>query len=177
LQDAIGLNGRRVAAGNLIVGERVRSATLIRQFDPKIVAVFRDHTQPIKSHFQSRLRPKPTLLFFASAPYLSAGCAGVLMGHRMVQWYRSVSWCLERAAHYEQKAGRAADPAARQSFLEAAARWRQSAEIYQSMQWLRADPSNGSAASEQSDQRASLAQNVLSKLGNWSKWLRVNRAA
>src|SRR5215471_2309166 len=99
------------------------------------------------------------------------------MGHCMVEWYRSVSWCLERAAHYEQKAERVDDSAARQSFLQAAARWRQSAEIYQSMQWGRADPSDEKADSEQSHQRASFAQNVLGRLGNWSKWLRLSRAA
>ena len=39
----------------------------------------------------------------------------------MAEWYRSVSLCLERAAHYEQKAERVVDPAARHSFLDAAA--------------------------------------------------------
>jgi hypothetical protein len=105
------------------------------------------------------------------------GNAGFSMGHRMAEWYRSVSWCLERAAHYQQKAERAVDPAARQSFLDAASRWRQSAEIYQSMQWGRTDPATGNVNSEQSHQRASFAQNVLARLGSWSKRLRLNRAA
>jgi hypothetical protein len=95
----------------------------------------------------------------------------------MAQWYRSVSWCLERATHYEQKARRAVDPAARQSFLDAAARWRQSAEIYQSMQWGRADPSKENDNVGQSHPRASLTENLLSRLGGWSKRLRFNRAA
>jgi len=105
-----------------------------------------------------------------------AGFAGLLTGHRMAQWYRSVSWCLERAAHYEQKAERAVDPAARQSFLDAATRWRQSAEIYQSMNWVRADPSKENDNSERA-QRAAFAQHVLGRLGSWSKGLRLNRAA
>jgi hypothetical protein len=96
------------------------------------------------------------------------------MGH-MVEWYRSVSWCLDRATHYEQKAERAVDPAARQAFLDAAIRWRQSAEIYQSMNWAKADPQ------EKSEQlpptSVSLAQHVLDGLGHWSKWLGLNRAA
>jgi len=89
----------------------------------------------------------------------------------MVEWYRSVSWCLERAAHYEQKAERAVDPAARQSFLEAASRWRQSAEIYQSMNWSKGDPQDKFAAPS-----ASLAQHVLDRLGSWSKWLGLKLA-
>jgi hypothetical protein len=90
----------------------------------------------------------------------------------MTEWYRSVSWCLERAAHYEQKAERAGDPAARQSFLAAANRWRQSAEIYQSMNWAKADPSKGNEQSPAPS--SSIAQYVLGKLGSW---LRLNRAA
>ena len=95
----------------------------------------------------------------------------------MAQWDQSVTWCLERATHYEQKAHRAVDPAARRSFLDAAARWRQSAEIYQSMQWLRADPSKGSGNAEPSHQRATFTQNLLGRLGGWSRRLRFNRAA
>jgi hypothetical protein len=95
----------------------------------------------------------------------------------MAQWHRSVTWCLERAAHYEQKAHRAVDPIARQSFIDAAIRWRQSAEIYQSMQWTRADPSKENEDSNQALQRASFAQHFLDRLGNWSKRLRLNRAA
>jgi hypothetical protein len=105
-----------------------------------------------------------------------AGFAGLFTGQRMAHWYRSVSWCLERAAHYEQKAERAVDPAARQSFLDAACRWRQSAEIYQSMNWGRGDPSKESDDSERAE-RAGFAQHVLGKLGGWSKWLGLNRAA
>jgi len=94
----------------------------------------------------------------------------------MVEWYRSVSWCLERAVHYEQKAERAVDPAARQSFLDAAIRWRRSAEIYQSMNWVRADPSKENENSERA-QPAGFAQHVADRLGSWSNWLRLNRAA
>jgi hypothetical protein len=79
--------------------------------------------------------------------------------------------------HYEQKAHRVVDPAARQSFLDAAARWRQSAEIYQSMQWLRADPSKESGNAQPSHQGANFTQNLLGRLGGWSKRLRFNRAA
>jgi hypothetical protein len=95
----------------------------------------------------------------------------------MAQWHRSVTWCLERAAHYEHKAHRAVDPIARQSFIDAAIRWRQSAEIYQSMQWTRADPSKENDNFELSPQRASFAQQFLGRLGNWSRRLRLNRAA
>ena len=95
----------------------------------------------------------------------------------MAQWHRSVSWCLERATHYEQKAHRAVDPAARQSFLDAVARWRQSAEIYQSMQWGRADPSKEDGNTGPSQQAASFTQNLLGRLDDWSKRLRLNRAA
>jgi hypothetical protein len=100
----------------------------------------------------------------------------------MVDWYRSVSWCLERAAHYDQKAERAVDPAARQSFVDAANRWRQSAEIYQSMEWIRADPSKQDSNAVPSPPtsmgaRASFAQHVFGKLGSWSKRLGLNRVA
>jgi len=94
----------------------------------------------------------------------------------MAQWDRSVNWCLERATHYGQKAERAVDPAARQSFLDAADRWRQSAEIYQSMNWGRADPSKENDDAERA-QSASLAQHVLGSFGSWSKWLGFSRAA
>lgn len=99
------------------------------------------------------------------------------MGHRMAEWYRSVSWCLERAAHYQQKAERAVDPAARQSFLDAATRWRQSAEIYQSMQWVRTDPATVNGNAEQLPEPTGFAHNVFARLGSWSKRLRLNRAA
>ena len=102
--------------------------------------------------------------------------AGLLTGHSMVEWYRSANWCLEQAAHYEQKAQRAIDPSARKSFLDAANRWRQSAEIYQSMNWVKADPSKEDDNSERAE-KACFAQNVLGGLGSWSKWLRLNRAA
>jgi hypothetical protein len=95
----------------------------------------------------------------------------------MAQWDQSVSRCLERATHYERKAHRAVDPAAQQSFLEAAARWRQSAEIYQSMQWFRADPFKESGNPEPSHERANFTQNLLDRLGGWSKRLRFNRAS
>ena len=94
----------------------------------------------------------------------------------MAQWDWSASWCLERATHYEQKAHRAVDPATRQSFLDAAARWRQSAEIYQSMQWGRADPSKENGNAVPSHQAASFTQNLLCRLSGWSKRLRLNRA-
>jgi hypothetical protein len=103
-----------------------------------------------------------------------AGFAGLLTGHCMAEWYQSVSWCLERAAHYEQKAERAVDPAARQGFLDAATRWRRSADIYRSIEWVRADPSKENGNSEQS--LPTFAQHVLGKLGSWSKWLGLNRA-
>jgi len=98
----------------------------------------------------------------------------------MVQWNRSASWCLERATHYEQKAERVVDPAARQSFIDAAARWRQSAEIYQSMKTVRADPSKENGSSGQPAalaQRTGFARHFFGTLGNWSKWLGLNRAA
>jgi hypothetical protein len=53
-------------------------------------------------------------------------------GHRMVKWHRSPSLCLETAVHYEHQADRAADPVARQKFLDLAFEWRKSALIYES---------------------------------------------
>ena len=50
----------------------------------------------------------------------------------MVQWHRSPSLCLETAVHYELQADRAADPVARQKFLDLAFEWRKSALIYES---------------------------------------------
>jgi hypothetical protein len=50
----------------------------------------------------------------------------------MVQWHRSPSLCLETAVHYELQADRAADPVARQKFLDLAYEWRRSAVIYES---------------------------------------------
>jgi hypothetical protein len=50
----------------------------------------------------------------------------------MVQWHRSPSLCLETAVHYELQADRAADPVARQKFLDLAFEWRRSALIYES---------------------------------------------
>ena len=116
--------------------------------------------ETIERPFSVTVAPKTDATVYC-IPNLMAGFAGPLMGHRMAQWYRSVSWCLERAAHYEHKAERAVDPAARQSFLDAANRWRQSAEIYQSMNWVRADPSKENDNSE--PQRAGFAQHVLDK--------------
>ena len=49
----------------------------------------------------------------------------------MVRWHRSPSLCLETAVHYEHQAERAADPAARQKFLDLAFEWRRSALIYE----------------------------------------------
>jgi len=109
-----------------------------------------------------------------------AGAAGLAStGHRMVEWDRSVISCLERAAHYEQKAERAVDPAARQSFLDAANRWRQSAEIYQSMKWAKADPAKENGDSKELAatsvgalaQAAGFTRNVMGKLRNWPKSL------
>jgi hypothetical protein len=50
----------------------------------------------------------------------------------MVKWHRSPSLCLETAVHYEHQAERAADPLARQKFLDLAFEWRKSAVIYES---------------------------------------------
>jgi hypothetical protein len=50
----------------------------------------------------------------------------------MVKWHRSPSLCLETAVHYEHQAERAADPVARQKFLDLAFEWRKSALIYES---------------------------------------------
>ena len=50
----------------------------------------------------------------------------------MVRWHRSPSLCLETAVHYELQAERAADPVARQKFLDLAFEWRKSAMIYES---------------------------------------------
>jgi hypothetical protein len=50
----------------------------------------------------------------------------------MVRWHRSPSLCLETAVHYELQAERAADPVARQKFLDLAFEWRKSAVIYES---------------------------------------------
>ena len=50
----------------------------------------------------------------------------------MIRWHRSPSLCLETAVHYEHQAERAADPLARQKFLDLAFEWRKSAVIYES---------------------------------------------
>ena len=50
----------------------------------------------------------------------------------MVRWHRSPSLCVETAVHYEHQAERAADPVARQKFLDLAFEWRKSAVIYES---------------------------------------------
>ena len=50
----------------------------------------------------------------------------------MVRCHRSPSLCLETAVNYELQAERAADPVARQKFLDLAFEWRKSAVIYES---------------------------------------------
>ena len=72
--------------------------------------------------------------FVPTSDTLLSYCAGYRIGsdstvvhvpmrYAMVQNYQSTDFYLERAADYEQKAERAVDPAARKSFLEAAAKW------------------------------------------------------
>ena len=98
----------------------------------------------------------------------------------MVENYQSADFYLERAADYEQKAERAVDPAARESFLEAAAKWRHSADIYQSIKSLSAAPPTESGDSGQPAalaRRTGLARHFFGRLGSWSKWLGLNRAA
>jgi hypothetical protein len=102
-----------------------------------------------------------------------------LMRYIMVENYQSADFYLERALDYEQKAERAVDLAARESFLEAAAKWRQSADIYQSIKSLSAAPPTESGDSElpisvnSPTQGASFAQQIFGKL--WSNWLGLNR--
>ena len=97
----------------------------------------------------------------------------------MVENYQSADFYLERAADYEKKAERAVDPAAREGFLEAAAKWRQSADIYQSIKSLSAAPPIESGDPElpisvnSPTQGASFAQQVFGKL--WSSWLGLKR--
>ena len=97
----------------------------------------------------------------------------------MVENYQSADFYLERAADYEQKAERAVDPAARESFLEAAAKWRRSAALYQSMKSRNAAPPTERGDSElpicahSPTQGASFAQHVFGKLR--SSWLGLNR--
>ena len=94
----------------------------------------------------------------------------------MVENYQSADFYLERAADYEQKAKRAADPAVRESFLEAAAKWRRSAAMYQSMKSRSAASPTESGNPElpisvnSPTQGASL---VFGKL--MSNWLALNR--
>jgi hypothetical protein len=90
----------------------------------------------------------------------------------MVENYQTVDFYLERAADYEQKAERAVDPAARESFLEAAAKWRRSAAIYQSMKSRITAPPTESNDSGLSTQGASFAH-TFGKL--WSSWLGLDR--
>jgi hypothetical protein len=59
----------------------------------------------------------------------------------MVQWHRSPSLCLETAVHYEHQAERAADPVARQKFLDLAFEWRRSALLYESTEAVGIVPS------------------------------------
>jgi len=56
--------------------------------------------------------------------------------------------CLETAVHYEHQAERAADPVARQKFLDLAYEWRRSALIYESEE-VGLVPAQGSGASEE----------------------------
>ena len=97
----------------------------------------------------------------------------------MVENYQSADFYLRKAADYERKAERAVDPAARENFLDAAAKWRQSAAIYQSMVSRSASSSTESGDSElpiyvnSPPQGAGFAQHVFGKL--WSSWLGLNR--
>jgi hypothetical protein len=76
------------------------------------------------------------------ATVLVSGRAGLLLqGHRMVQWHRSPSLCVETAVHYEHQAERASDPVARQKFLDLAFEWRKSALMYESMEAVGIVPS------------------------------------
>src|SRR5215831_1913902 len=101
------------------------------------------------------------------------------MRYIMVENYQSADFYLERAADYEQKAERAVDPATREGFLEAAAKWRHSAAIYQSMKSRSTAAPTESGDSElpisvnSPTQGASFAQRVFGKL--WSSWLGLNR--
>ena len=65
----------------------------------------------------------------------------------MVRWHRSPSLCLETAVHYEHQADRAADPIARQKFLDLAFEWRKSAVIYESEE-VGLVPADGNGESE-----------------------------
>jgi len=66
----------------------------------------------------------------------------------MVKWHRSPSLCLETAVHYEHQADRAADPVARQKFLDLAYEWRRSALIYESLEGVDIVPSQENGESE-----------------------------
>jgi hypothetical protein len=97
----------------------------------------------------------------------------------MVENYQCTDFYLERAADYEQKAERAVDLAARENFLEAAAKWRHSADIYQSIKSLSAasptesDDFEPPISVNSPTQGASFAQHVFGKL--WSSWLGLSR--
>jgi hypothetical protein len=100
------------------------------------------------------------------------------MRYIIVENYQCTDFYLERAADYEQKAERAVDLAAREHFLEAAAKWRHSADIYQSIKSLSAVPPTESGEAEtisvnSQTQGASFAQHVFGKL--WSSWLGLGR--
>src|SRR5262249_10097784 len=103
------------------------------------------------------------------------------MRYIMVENYQSADFYSERAADYEQKAERAVDPAARASFLEAAAKWRHSAATYQTIKSRSADTTTESDDSERPisvnspTQGASFAQHVFSTL--WSSWLWLKRTS
>jgi hypothetical protein len=102
------------------------------------------------------------------------------MRYIMAENYQSADFYLERAADYERKAERAVDPAARETFLEAAAKWRRSAALYQSMQSRSALPPTENGDSEvpisvnYCTQGASLALHVFGTL--WASWLGLNRS-
>ena len=89
------------------------------------------------------------------------------MRYIMVENYQCADFYLERAADYEQKAERAVDPAARENFLEAAAKWRHSADISQSIKSLSAAPPDRARLNSPTHS-ASFAQH-FGKL--WSSWL------
>ena len=74
----------------------------------------------------------------------------------MIRWHRSPSLCLESAVHYEYQAERAADPVARQKFLDLAFEWRRLALIYESLENVSIVPSE-----ENSDADTGLSSSPL----------------
>jgi hypothetical protein len=69
----------------------------------------------------------------------------------MVQWHRSPSLCLETAVHYELQAERAADPVAREKFLDLAYEWRRSAVIYESLEGIGIVPAEESGRPQEAE--------------------------